>query len=374
MNPSDLPLLERIQANLAQWRRDLSAEVQEQVNAVVEGGRPAYVFGCNPNAAHLAAHLSIAGFLSEVGPERFLDRPVLPPDALPSDAVVINAVLHKQPHRARARLQQLLPQVPVLHYSDFVRFNERRYAPLPWVAEAQQAFAAHADRLAWLGDRLGDPVSRATLVDLWCYRLTSDPVFTAGYRLAPQEQYFDLGLDLPGGCVFVDGGAFQGETTAAFIERYPHYGAAHLFEPNPESMRRAQEALASRRDVYFHAAALGDAFDRGIFDSSQGAASRLSQAGDAVVNIVPLDEEIDGPVHFVKFDLEGFEQSALHGARHLIRAHHPYLAICVYHRPQDFWEIAQTVIDMRSDYRLVLRHYTEGWEETVLYFLPSGQA
>ncbi|MEQ9566287.1 MAG: FkbM family methyltransferase, partial [Pseudomonadales bacterium] len=63
---------------------------------------------------------------------------------------------------------------------------------------------------------------------------------------------------------------------------------------------------------------------------------------------------------------------ALRGARHTILEHHPKLAICVYHRADDFWKIPETVFSIRDDYDLYLRHYTEGVTETVMFFIPAG--
>ena len=44
-------------------------------------------------------------------------------------------------------------------------------------------------------------------------------------------------------------------------------------------------------------------------------------------------------VDFIKADIEGEELNMLKGARKTIEKFKPKLAICVYHRPQDLWEI-----------------------------------
>ena len=67
-------------------------------------------------------------------------------------------------------------------------------------------------------------------------------------------------------------------------------------------------------------------------------------------------------------DLEGWEQKALLGCRAQIVAHRPKLAIAVYHQADDFLDTPKLVRSMRADYRLRLRHYTQGWSETVMYF------
>ena len=69
-------------------------------------------------------------------------------------------------------------------------------------------------------------------------------------------------------------------------------------------------------------------------------------------------------------DVEGAEGAAIAGAGEVIRAHHPKLAISVYHNAGDLIDIPRQVLAIRDDYELRLRHYTEGFTETVMYFLP----
>ena len=70
-------------------------------------------------------------------------------------------------------------------------------------------------------------------------------------------------------------------------------------------------------------------------------------------------------------DIEGGELAALEGARGSIEAHRPALAVCVYHRPSDFWTVPRTILSMSPDYLVYLRHYTESIYETVMYFVPK---
>ena len=58
------------------------------------------------------------------------------------------------------------------------------------------------------------------------------------------------------------------------------------------------------------------------------------------------------------------------GARRHILKDHPKLAISVYRHPSDFWRIPEYVLGLREDYSIYLRHYSEGWSETVMYFIP----
>ena len=68
-------------------------------------------------------------------------------------------------------------------------------------------------------------------------------------------------------------------------------------------------------------------------------------------------------------DIEGSEQEALRGSMRIIKEFHPKLAICVYHKWEDLYEIPVMIKEWNPDYRLYLCQYSELGSETVLYAL-----
>lgn len=66
-------------------------------------------------------------------------------------------------------------------------------------------------------------------------------------------------------------------------------------------------------------------------------------------------------------DIEGAGESALRGCAETIKKYKPKLAICVYHKPEDIFEITEYILYLNPDYKLWLRHYTNLVNETVLY-------
>lgn len=88
------------------------------------------------------------------------------------------------------------------------------------------------------------------------------------------------------------------------------------------------------------------------------------------VKVISLDEMLGGrPVSFIKMDIEGAEYKALAGARNTIVKNKPKLAICVYHKAEDIWELPGLILEMRPDYKLYFRHYSDNSTETILYAL-----
>jgi hypothetical protein len=135
----------------------------------------------------------------------------------------------------------------------------------------------------------------------------------------------------------------------------------------------ARTNLAGLARVTYHPLGLYDRAASLSFDASGGSASRITESGTESIAVGRMDDAVNEAVSFIKLDLEGAEQAALKGAKDHILADHPKLAVAVYHRPEDFWKIPRYILGLRDDYKLYLRHYTEGWTETVMFFIPAAR-
>lgn len=71
--------------------------------------------------------------------------------------------------------------------------------------------------------------------------------------------------------------------------------------------------------------------DRGKVTIIQGYVSDTDQGEGLTLDMAFKDKRID----FIKMDIEGAEEKALHGARQLIERCAPKLAVCTYHRAED---------------------------------------
>lgn len=73
----------------------------------------------------------------------------------------------------------------------------------------------------------------------------------------------------------------------------------------------------------------------------------------------------------IKMDIEAAERAAIMGAKNIIAKYKPTLAICVYHRVDDFFRIPDLILGICGDYKLYFRHYSTGLVESVMYFAPK---
>jgi FkbM family methyltransferase len=190
------------------------------------------------------------------------------------------------------------------------------------------------------------------------------------------EQYFDGRLFAPHAReVFVDCGAFTGDTLQAFLRHHRAPHALHAFEPEPANLNalrdwRSRQSHDLRDRIHVHAYAAAARRQRLRFQSD-GVGSAVDEQGSMEVEGVTLDEELNGePVTFMKMDIEGAEPDAIDGAADLIARCRPVLAICVYHRQEHIYTIPNKLGALVEDYLFYIRRYGDEFGDIVCYAVP----
>lgn len=200
---------------------------------------------------------------------------------------------------------------------------------------------------------------------------------TAWYDATEGCQYFELPyLTYEEDEVFVDGGSCDGMSSVRFVEQCKgRYKKIYCFEPDNRNIDKLKQNFMSR-DIENY-----EIIGKGLWDESKelsfaanGTANSHIAEGEennvVKIDVISLDEVLDGErASFIKMDIEGAEYKALEGARNTITKYKPKLAICVYHKAEDIWELPGLILEMRPDYKLYFRHYSDNSTETVLYAL-----
>lgn len=242
---------------------------------------------------------------------------------------------------------------------------------------ARDATQVHSAQIAAVDAMWADEQSRELFRSLLRFRVTGD---RRGLPVPdPSRQYFALDVPpWPEPLRMVDCGACDGDTLEQVERLGLNIEALALFEPDLLNFARLTERARKWRNrgipVLAWPCGVHDSSQLLRFRGSQGAASAFDQGGDVIVPCVALDDALIGfRPNLLKMDIEGAEAHALAGARRLIEEHHPGLAICVYHKPEDLWLVPALVDSWKLGYRLFLRTHQFSGFDTVLYAAPPGR-
>jgi FkbM family methyltransferase len=247
-----------------------------------------------------------------------------------------------------------------------------------WLARPQ-VILDHLHAIEEFHDGLDDEESRAILSALLAYRMTTDPrhhppVDRSGAYLPSFLPIWDRAI------TFVDAGAYTGDTLEALLGAGITIEDWIAFEPDPANMHALRATAARQREglasYTLFTAGLSDRAEMVSFASGSGAASRVLEGAVpegslTAIQTLSLDDTLrrNGQV-YVKMDIEGSERRALVGMRECLKSQ-PALAISIYHRPDDLWEIPRLVRQLYDRPRLRLRQHGFHAFDTVLYVTPG---
>ena len=237
-------------------------------------------------------------------------------------------------------------------------------------------YDAHSGDIEEVMGLLSDPLSKETFQRVLHYRVNRDRSCLSPVVLPRGEQYFPaIEINsrpfLHNQEVFVDAGAYTGDTVSAFRQAVGgRYRAIYAFEPDAGNFALLSEACAGMPGVMCIQAGVGEREEMAAFNPA-GPGSKVGAEGMEQIRIVALDEHLMGEgreaVTYLKMDVEGMEGAALLGAKRLIQTCRPKLAVCTYHSDADMLELPKLMHRLNPEYRLYFRHYTCGVQETVCY-------
>ena len=298
----------------------------------------------------------------------FIQSPETAVQQYPS-ATFINAIWH--PSRSE-RIADRTRQLKSLGASNVVPFSalfaDYGDSLLPdWFWERPAYYSQHEgeiQRARALMDQEGrdefDRQMRLRLAD------PSDQVINTGIQYFPDDVF-----QLSQKEVFVDCGAYDGDTIAEFRRvTEDHFEKVVAFEPDPQNFAALKSAINGDCRISLHPYATGARHET-VHLTISGTASKISSSGTCEVEVVRLDDALDGiSPTYIKLDIEGSEPATIEGGSVTIAHHRPKMAVCLYHAPDHLWSIPLRLSELLPDSRFSLRTYVaDGWE-CVCYCIP----
>ncbi|WP_312513318.1 FkbM family methyltransferase [Stutzerimonas nitrititolerans] len=295
----------------------------------------------------------------------------------PGDVSLENAIVLIASGRHGNAIHAQLSQVPGIR---LINMSEFLYAlDAPHAADNFSDFIEAPAREPWRFIsaflRMDDERSRQVFNQLMGMRTGLSIALAEQAKSPYDEEYFDAQFVHPVHAArFVDAGAAAGDTLQRLEARFGLVEQAWLFEPELPAYYEALRNFADRSEVWLFNMGLDEASSRATYRS--GLSFDIANEMESVVPAditsyiqgVPLDAIVAGKIGLFKLDIEGMEARALRGGREIIARDKPVLAVCAYHRADDYWKLIDEVLSIRPDYRVGIRLYADILEDITLYF------
>lgn len=236
-----------------------------------------------------------------------------------------------------------------------------------------------------LFNALSDDASRAHYLQFLAWRLRREDWVFEDAPVIPQTRFFipeiHRHLASTEHC-FVDAGAYDGRILKQLLSiTGGRIGQTSVFEPDPDNLvllHRYLETVPAdiRARITVFPFALGAHAGLRPFAVGYGLMSRmLSETGTGIhtepVGAKRLDD-LDLPVSFAKFHLEGAEHAALEGAERTIRRHRPLIAATVYHNADGLFRTLTHLMKSHADYSVCFRLHSWCGTGATVYAIPKS--
>ena len=352
--------------------------------------KPVVIYGMSKRAIYTFGNLSYYGFeivaftdskQEESTDRKFCGKPIWSLKELKEKTSAVNVVIATYNHRFKREICRELIELGINSENIFVfgnLLNDER-------EEAEKILSQNAEKVQRVYDNLVDEESRIIYKEILQYRITEELKLTKdafSRSIAKGCQYFDCDIvKLTADEVFVDGGAYVGDTIDSFAN-YSEGKFSHVyaFEANTANCELLSEMcsvlkISDKVDIMPYAMLNEEKevfFCVSVEDAGSGYGKVVENSGGKLVQAMPLDSLLgDSRITYIKMDIEGAELSALRGAKHIIESQRPKLAICIYHSVNDIYEIPLYLMEICKDYKFYVRHYSSYGTESVFYAIPN---
>jgi FkbM family methyltransferase len=180
---------------------------------------------------------------------------------------------------------------------------------------------------------------------------------------------FNNFLRLGGSGVYIDIGAYKGDTIKEYLEYTGgKYEEIIAIEPDNKNFSKLSNAFADYKNISLINKVCSDITGEVLFGSAGGRQSSVNSNGTLTPSITVDEATPDKNVTYIKIDAEGEEMRIIKGAENTIKRCKPKLNIALYHRFSDIFEIPLRIAEINPEYRFEIRHhpYIPAWD-TNLY-------
>ena len=328
-----------------------------------------YILGINKLTKSVLKHIKVDGVIDDfTRVQRSRKKEIFQIDNVPRDAIIL-WVATGSPLEVKHKLDEM--GFKNISYLSLCKYSKLDLVEPPFIMDFKENYKNSTHQYEYIYNLLSDEKSKEIFTKVINFKISFDYTFMEGFTNNHSEQYFDKEIvpDIKN-ISFFDGGGYVGDTATEVIKNYPDFKKIWLIEPIPENIRIATRELGHLKNIEFLTCGVSNKKET-LYFNEEKSFSTLYGKGTQCVEVDTIDNIVKEKVDFIKLDIEGAEQDAIDGAKETIKKYKPILAICVYHKAEDWYKIPEKVLDIQSSYDVYLRHYMEGIFETVMYFIPK---
>lgn len=250
------------------------------------------------------------------------------------------------------RHRLLVPSVPVfgnnIFNRDFYCRNEK---------DIQHAYAL-----------LEDDLSRSVFESIIKFQYTGDIEYL-DVCTTPKDEAFNNILKLSGSEVYLDLGAYNGDTIREFLSYSADgYRGITALEPNAKSFEKLKDCCSGMENVDLWQIGSYNKNTRLGFNGKGGRNCSIDEKGTPV-QVCRVDTILCGKrITYAKLDVEGAEKATFEGMENTLKLFKPKLNVAAYHRSEDMFALILQLYKLNPEYKFYLRHhpYIPHWD-TNLY-------
>lgn len=227
----------------------------------------------------------------------------------------------------------------------------------------------HMSEITKVQDALIDDFSKHVFGNIIGFKLTGQIDLLTECQTDKAEAYENI-LKPGGNEIYMDLGAYNGDTVMEFIHFARTYKKIYAAEPDIKNFKKLCENTADLKNIERMNLCVTDT-PGSIRFSKHGGRNASDDSGGAMTECSTVDRILDGgEVSYIKFDVEGFEAKAIKGASGTIKKHKPKMLVSCYHRSEDIFALPLQILALRPDYKMHIRHYPyiPAWD-TQFYFV-----
>jgi len=252
-------------------------------------------------------------------------------------------------------------------------------------------FAEHGKAISEVYDLLSDENSKKLFLNVLKFKKTGDISFLLDNN---ERDYLSFGDNE----IFVDCGAYDGDTVLEFAENSDNYKHIYAIEPDPKNFAKLLKNTAHLQNITCFNLAVHSSSSALPFTASSGRNSIVGDDGNrpaeqqaeysggspsaptthnnrknSKTNVIPansIDNILDSrEATYIKLDVEGNEHNAVLGTKQTIIKYKPKLQISTYHRTNDIFELPLLIKNIRSDYNVYFtkKTYYPPWDSYFIF-------